>query len=150
MGDEQAVRRGAGAGQLERMRRRTVGEQLLAAAEHNRHREYPKSVDQVIGEQRVDELGTALGNEVWAVFLLQALHGGDVAQEQRALPTGIDLTGARDHVLRDVPKQLGDATMGRALVVVGPVGGENLVGLTAEEEVESLLEEPVHLFAGRL
>jgi len=33
------------------------------------------SIDQVIGEQRVDELGAALGDEVRAVFLLQALHG---------------------------------------------------------------------------
>jgi len=33
----------------------------------------------VAGEQRVDELGTAVGDEVRAVFLLQALHGGDVA-----------------------------------------------------------------------
>jgi hypothetical protein len=29
----------------------------------------------------VDEFGTALGDEVRAVFLLQALHVGDVAQE---------------------------------------------------------------------
>jgi hypothetical protein len=30
----------------------------------------------------VDEFGTALGDEVRAVFLLQALHIGDVAQER--------------------------------------------------------------------
>ena len=39
------------------------------------------AVDQVIGEQRVNELGTALGDEVGPVFLFQALHVGDVAQE---------------------------------------------------------------------
>src|SRR2546427_97182 len=52
-----------------------------SAAKHDRHCEDAHSVDQVIGEQRVDELGTALGDEVRAVFLLQALHVGDVAQE---------------------------------------------------------------------
>jgi hypothetical protein len=46
------------------MRRRAVGEQLFAAAKHDRHREEAHGVDQVIGEQRVDELGTALGDEV--------------------------------------------------------------------------------------
>jgi hypothetical protein len=30
----------------------------------------------------VDEFGTALGDEVRAVFLLQPLHVGDVAQER--------------------------------------------------------------------
>jgi hypothetical protein len=36
---------------------------------------------QVIGEQCVDEFRTALGDEIRAVFPLQALHVGDVAQE---------------------------------------------------------------------
>ena len=40
-----------------------------------------ESPNVVIGEQRVDEFGTALGDEVWAAFLLQTLHVGDVAQE---------------------------------------------------------------------
>jgi hypothetical protein len=39
-----------------------------------------QSVDEVTGEQGVDEFGTALGDEVGAVFLLQALDVGDVAQ----------------------------------------------------------------------
>ncbi len=73
------------------MRRRAVGEQLLAAAEHDRHREDADRVDQVIGEQRVDELGAALGDEVRAVFLLQALDVGEVAQEHGVRPGGVDL-----------------------------------------------------------
>src|SRR5438105_10709626 len=70
MADDQAIWRDAGPGQLERMRRRAVGEQLFAAAKHDRHCEDAHSVDQVIGEQRVDEFGTSLGDEVRAVFLL--------------------------------------------------------------------------------
>src|SRR6059036_2450578 len=37
--------------------------------------------------------------------------------------------------------------MGSVFFVVGPVRGENLVGLAAEEEVEFLLEDAVDLFA---
>src|SRR5207244_5914096 len=44
-------------------------------------------------------------------------------------------------------EQHSDAAIGTAFVVVGPVHGENLVGLAAEEEVELLLEEAVELFA---
>src|SRR5688572_21907545 len=39
--------------------------------------------------------------------------------------------------------------MGSVFVVVGPVPGENLVGLAAEQEVE-FLEDAVELFAERL
>src|SRR5881296_2809798 len=91
LADDQAIRRNAGPSQLERMWRRAVGEQLFAAAKHDRHREDAHSVDQVIGEQRVDEFGTALGDEIRAVFPLQALYVGDVAQEHRARPARIDL-----------------------------------------------------------
>ncbi len=59
MADDQAIWRDAGPSQLERLRRPAVGEQLFAAAKHDRHREDAHSVDQVIGEQRVDEFGTA-------------------------------------------------------------------------------------------
>src|SRR5688500_13182754 len=37
--------------------------------------------------------------------------------------------------------------MGSVFVVVGPVPGENLVGLAAEQEIEFLLEDAVELFA---
>jgi hypothetical protein len=37
--------------------------------------------------------------------------------------------------------------MGSVFVVVGPVRGEDLVGLAAEQEVEFLLEDAVDLFA---
>src|SRR5262245_24693225 len=40
--------------------------------------------------------------------------------------------------------------MGSVFFVVGPVRGENLVGLAAEQEVEFLLEDAVDLFEGLL
>src|SRR5712671_4465951 len=40
--------------------------------------------------------------------------------------------------------------MGSVFFVVGPVRGENLVGLAAEQEVEFFLEDAVELFAERL
>jgi hypothetical protein len=37
--------------------------------------------------------------------------------------------------------------MGSVFVLVWPVGGKNLIGLAAEQEVEFLLEDAVELFA---
>ncbi len=95
----------------------------------------------------MDQLGTALGDQVRAVFLLQALHVGDTAQEHRAGPARMDLARARHRVLPDVVEQPGDVAMGSVFVVVGPVPGEDLVGLAAEQEVEFLLEEVADLLA---
>ena len=92
----------------------------------------------------MDEFSTALGDEVRAVFLLQALHVGDVAQQHRARPARLDPARARDHVLLDLVEQFRDAAV-RFLFVVGPVGGEDLVGLAPEQKVELGLEEAVDL-----
>src|SRR5205814_1972211 len=139
--------RNARAGHLERMRCRAVREQPLAAAENDRHRKNAHRVDQIVGEQCVHELGTALRDEVRAVLLLQTLHVGDVAEEHRAPPARIDLARARNRVLLDLVEQFRDAAVGRIFVIVWPVRGENLVGLAAEEEIELLLEDAVELFA---
>ena len=63
------------------MRRRAVREQLLAGAQHDWHRENAHRVDKVVRQQRVHEFSAALGNEVRAILLAQALHVGDVAEE---------------------------------------------------------------------
>src|SRR5258706_13741559 len=128
------------------MRRRAVREQLLAAAENDRHRKNAHRIDQVVGEQCMHELGTALREEVGAVLLLQTLHVGDVAEEDCVLPARIDLARARNRVLLDLVEQFRDAAVGR-MFVVRPVRGKNLVGLAAEEEIELLLEDAVELFA---
>src|SRR6185295_19254223 len=49
MADDQAIRSDAGPTQPEGMRRRAVGEQLFAAAQHGRHHEEADGVDQVLG-----------------------------------------------------------------------------------------------------
>src|SRR5438105_1039184 len=46
--DHQASWSHARPGQLERMRRRAVGEEFLAAAQHDRHRENADRVDEII------------------------------------------------------------------------------------------------------
>src|SRR5439155_10291264 len=69
--DKDAGGRNARAGQLERMRRRAVREELLAAAQHHRHCEDAHRVDQIVGEQCMHELGTALRDEVRTVLFLQ-------------------------------------------------------------------------------
>src|SRR5438445_8544800 len=74
MADDQAICRDAGPSQLERMRRRAVGEQLFAAAKHDRHCEDAHSVEQVLCDHRVVEFGTALGDVVRVVIMLLSLH----------------------------------------------------------------------------
>src|SRR4029434_504871 len=54
---------------------------------------------------------------------------------------------ARHCVLPDLLEQLRDAAMGSVFVVVGPIRRENLVGLAAEQEIESLTEEAVKFLA---
>src|SRR5262249_31631143 len=75
------------------------------------------------------------------------LHIGDISQQHRALPTGIDVARARNHVLVDVLEQLGDAPSRGSFVVVRPVSCENLIGLAPEQEIALLLEDAVDLFA---
>ena len=76
------------------MRRRAVREELFAAAKHDRQREDTHRVDQIIGEQRMDEFGAALSNEVRPVFLPQAFHVGE-SRRSTEPPTRIDLARAR-------------------------------------------------------
>src|SRR5947199_3692037 len=129
------------------MRIRPVSHNLLAATENDRYRKNAHRVDQIVGEQCMHELGTALRDEVRTVLLLQTLHVGDVSEEHRAPPARIDLARARNRVLFDLVEQFRDAAVGRIFVVVRPVRCERLVGLAAEEEIELLLKEAVELFA---
>jgi len=129
------------------MWRRAVSEQFLATAKYDRHCEDAHCVDQVIGEQCVDEFGTALGDEIRTVFLLQALYVGDVVQEHRARPTHIDFAGTRDYILLYLVELLGDVASGRVLfALVGPICGKNLVSLAAKQKVE-VVKDAVDLLA---
>src|SRR5205823_1800701 len=62
--DHDARARNARSRQLVRARRRAVGEQLLAAAEHDREREDAHRVDEVVGQERMDELGASQGEKI--------------------------------------------------------------------------------------
>src|SRR5688500_489737 len=143
--DHDARARHARSCQLVSVRRRPVGEQLLAAAEHDRDGEDGHRVNEVVGQERMDEVGAALGDKTGAVFVPQAPYVGDAAQENRALPARIDHARARNRVLRDLLEELRDAAIWSAFVVVRPIRRENLVGLAAEQEIEWLAEEAVEL-----
>src|SRR5207253_9626130 len=93
--DHDARARNARSRQLVRARRRAVGEQLLAAAEHDREGEDGHRVDEVVGQERTDEFGATQDEKIGAIFVPQALYVGDVAHEHRALPARIDLARAR-------------------------------------------------------
>ena len=147
MSDHDARARHARSGQLVGVRGRAVGKQLFAAAEHDRDGEDGHRVDEVVGQQCMDEFGAPLGDKIGAVFVPQAFNVGDVAQEHRALPARIDAARARNRVLLDHLEQLRDAAMESVFVVVRPIRRENLVGLAAEQEIEFLTEEKVKFLA---
>ena len=71
--DEDARTRNARSGEFVRVRRRAVSEQLLAAAEHDRDGKGGHHIDEVRSEQRMDEFGAALGDEIGPVYIPQAL-----------------------------------------------------------------------------
>jgi hypothetical protein len=128
-------------------RRGAVGKRLFAAAERHRDGEDSHGVDKVVGQERMDEFGATLGDKIAAAFVPQALYVGDVAQEHRALPAGIDPTRARNRVILDLLEELSDAAMGSAFVAARPILRENFVGLAAEQEIEFLTEEAVNFLA---
>src|SRR5438067_10445198 len=89
----------------------------------------------------MDEFGATEDEQIGAVFVPQALHAGDVAQEHRALPARIDHARARNYVLRNLVEELWDAAVGSVFPdLVGPIRRENLVGLAAKQEIEFLAE----------
>src|SRR5918993_193590 len=132
------------------MRRRAVSKELFAAAKHDWHREDADRVDEIVGEQGMHEVSTALGNQVRAFLLPQTFYVGDIAQQHRALPARVDIARARNGILLNRVEQLCDAAIRAAFIVIGPVRGENLVGLAAEQEIELLLKEAIDLFAEHL
>src|SRR6266851_5260550 len=89
------------------------------AAEHDREGEDGHRVDEVVGQERMDEFGATQGEKNRAVFVPQALYVGDVAHEHRALPARVDPARARNHVLLDLLEELRDAAVGSVIPRLG-------------------------------
>src|SRR6202035_3874401 len=115
----------------EARRHGTVCKQALAGAERNRECLQPELVDQIVLEQRLNQVAASVNLELWAIF-------------------GLELLDLSDHITADWHRRFpfkthgppGDNVFGRAVdprggVVVdpGPVCGEDVVRLPAEKEI---------------
>src|SRR5687768_2480541 len=70
--DDHAGGRRFGVDQLQPDWQRPVAEQLLAAAEHDRKHQQPILIDEVIGQQSLDQIAAALNQQHRPILLLQA------------------------------------------------------------------------------
>jgi hypothetical protein len=109
-----------------------VAEQFLAAAEQDREDEEVELVDQAGREQRLDQHGAALGQQIRPVALLEP---GDrrrhVAFEPHAIGPVERRGGGGGDIFGDGVEQAGRLLFGER-----PMGGENLPGLATEQQVE--------------
>lgn len=116
-------------------------------AEHHREDKQPVLVDQVVLQQRLQQVGTAPALQAPAGLLPELpKFGNHVALEQAGVVPGDTLEAARHHVLwprvergRDGVIRVGD---------LGPVTGEDVIGLAPEQETvgvrDSLDDQPPH------
>jgi hypothetical protein len=109
---------------------RRLAEQSLAGAEHDREDHQPQLVDEVVLDQGLHELGTAVYDDV-AVALLRQLRDlvDQVAGEDGRVGPGRVAQGRGHHVLRHGVERVGELPL-----ALGPGGREALVGPPAEQQ----------------
>jgi hypothetical protein len=123
---------------LEGSGRSVVREEPLAPAQRDRERQQVKLVHEVGGQQGSDQDAAALGQKDGPILMLQALHVNDgVAKGYRVAPSQ-RCAGPGGDVLRRSVEAPPDVVLG-----VRPVGGENLVGLASEQQIEGLTNTAV-------
>src|SRR5690606_929625 len=106
-------------------------------------------VDEIVCKQGVKQIAAALGDQGWPVRLFELGDvGGRVLQRNRTAPAELDALAAGDVLGRGV-ETLGDGVV-FAPFGERPVGGENLVGLAPEQQVERLGKQGVDLLAEHL
>jgi hypothetical protein len=119
--------------QSEAARRHAALEQPLSFAEH--HRKYPDAilVDQIGGDQRLQQFAAAPDMQRRPVRCLKLadLLNNVAVNTLRFLPVET-VEAARDDVFRRLVERLGD----RVVALVRPVAGEDLVGPAPEKHVE--------------
>src|SRR5690606_68639 len=126
--------------------RRAFAEEPLAATQRDRGANQSQAVEQPATQKLGIEARAALDHQVRALLRLEARKGLEAVQTVAALPRQ-RCVGTGEHVLPDPVEG------GRNRVVLrneGPVASEDVVGAPAEQEVEGLPEEGVHLVADRL
>src|SRR3990172_1408289 len=119
----------------------------LAGAEHHREDEQPVLVDQVVLQQRLEQFGAAPSVHGPAGLLPEPPDLGDnVALDQTGIVPRDTLEAARHHVLWPRVERGRDGVIG--VGDLGPVIGEDVVGLAPEQESvgvrDPLGDQPPH------
>src|SRR4051812_31925619 len=114
-----------GVQQPERRRQRSAGEEPLARGEHEGEGPEPDLIDEVVLQQRLDQVAAARYlNLTLAIPLEPTYIGDDIANDRGILPLGAAQGARRDHfghrvqLERDGIRRIGDAR---------PVRGEDLI-----------------------
>src|SRR5919108_440268 len=135
-------RRHAAVDKPERGWPRAIAEQLLAVAQNDWECEQPDLVDQVVGEQRLEQIGAALRHQRGAVLSLRRGNVRPRLVQRDGTPPCQLHVGARRHVFRSTVEPLRDRIVIAALGK-RPMRGENFVRLAPEQELEWLAKQSV-------
>src|SRR5690349_17793070 len=113
----------------------------LVSTDNDRKDPEPELVDQVVAQQRLDEVPAAVHLQCRPVAILERrdAFSGVSFDQDRGTPGQRGLTPRRD-VLGGVIQRLSARIVAR----VRPKGGENVVGLAAEKEIERLAHGFAH------
>lgn len=125
---------------------RPVPKQSLSASYDKREDSEPVLVDEVLGEQRLDQIVASLHEDYVPALRLEILDGlSDVAREECRVVPLHRLEGSGGDVFGHLVQFRRHGIS--LLIQVGPVRGENFVCLSAEQQPVDVGELAVHDFA---
>src|SRR5579863_85439 len=135
--------------ELQPNRNGAVAEEALALAERHREDQHAEFVDEAVLPKRLEEAARALDEKVGAVLALEIFKRcDDVLAQPLAVPPGELRLGARSDIFCDAIEGAGDRAV--RIADIGPVCGENVVGLAAEQQIKRPAENFAERSAERL
>src|SRR5438132_7417787 len=141
-GHDDAVWRDVALEHAETRRLGALAKETLSRSQGDRVNLEPELVDQIVPEQRLNQVAASVHLELGAIFLLELLDlADDIAVDgDSLLPIGAD-----GPVCDDVFRRPIDRIAGR-VCRLRPITGKDVVGLPAQEQIEGM----AHLLAHRL
>src|SRR5438067_2725219 len=132
--DDHPARRDLAVKEFEAEGHCAVSEQALPRAEDDRESLEPKFINEVVLQQRLNQVAASVNLELRTTFGLELLDLGDdiTVDENRRFPIDIDRT-VRDNVFRGLIDPLGNRVVSGSF---GPIPSKDVVSSPAEEKVE--------------
>src|SRR5438552_210497 len=141
-GHNDAVWRDVALEHAETRRLRSLAEEPLSGSQGDGINLEPELVDQIVLEQRLNQVAASVHLELRAIFLLELL---DLADDIAVDGDGLLPVGADRAVRDDIFRRPIDGIAGR-VCRLRPKTGKDVVGLPAQKQVEGM----AHLLAHRL